>query len=74
LGLPLCEFGPRGSVRGKVCIDVVDPVAGVCLTAEWITCEQVAAMAIAFARSQSVPIAEPAPPPPAARKRVKTLS
>ncbi len=48
LRLPLCEWIGDGSFRGKVYIDVVDAVAGVCLTADWITPEEVAEMAAAF--------------------------
>lgn len=48
LDLNLCEWIGDGSFRGKVYIDVVDAVAGVCLTMEWITPEEVAEMAAAF--------------------------
>jgi len=48
LDLKLCEWIGDGSFRGKVYIDVVDAVAGVCLTMEWITPEEVAEMAAAF--------------------------
>jgi hypothetical protein len=48
LHLDLCEWIGDGSFRGKVYIDVVDAVAGVCLTMEWITPEEVAEMAAAF--------------------------
>jgi hypothetical protein len=48
LDLHLCEWIGDGSFRGKVYLDVVDAVAGVCLTTGWITPEEVAEMAIAF--------------------------
>ncbi|HJW75398.1 MAG TPA: hypothetical protein VJ787_06980, partial [Thermoleophilia bacterium] len=48
LDLKLCEWIGDGSFRGKVYLDVVDTVAGVCLTMEWISPEEVAEMAAAF--------------------------
>jgi hypothetical protein len=48
LELTLCEWIGDGSFRGKVYIDVIDRVTGVCLTQEWIPPEEVAEMAAAF--------------------------
>lgn len=49
LDLRLCEWLGYGSFRGKVYLDVVDRVAGVCLTQDWIPPEEVARLADAFA-------------------------
>jgi hypothetical protein len=48
LDLRLCEWLGFGSFRGKVYLDVVDRVAGVCLTQDWISPREVAAIANAF--------------------------
>lgn len=48
LDLKLCEWGGNGSFRGKVYLDVVELVAGVCLTQDWIPPEEVAEIAAAF--------------------------
>ncbi len=48
LDLRLCEWLGYGAFRGKVYLDVVDRVAAVCLTQDWIAPEEVAEMAAAF--------------------------
>jgi len=58
LDLPLCEWIGDGSFRGKVYLDVVDMVAGVCLTMEWISPEEVAEMATAFEARDSEEVAQ----------------
>jgi hypothetical protein len=46
----LCMWDPDdGSFRGDVYLEVVDRVAGVCLTQDWIAAGEVAEMAAAFA-------------------------
>ena len=48
LDVDICEWIGDGSFRGKVYINVVDAVADVCLTMEWISPEEVARLAVAF--------------------------
>ena len=55
LDLRLCEWLGYGSFRGKVYLDVVERVAGVCLTQAWIPPEEVAGIAEAF---QAADVAE----------------
>lgn len=48
LELSLCEWGRRGSFRGKVYIDLVQRVTGATLMEEWIPPEEVVRMAEVF--------------------------
>ncbi len=57
LDLRLCEWLGYGSFRGKVYLDVVDRVAGVCLTQDWISPGEVAEMADAFEACSAADVA-----------------